>query len=491
MDATSQRRMLILALLAVAMPLSARAQAVPVQDLHLSIDHPVYSNLPVSIKADLSEIYEARYPYHEDPSDLGPNQLEVRRGGQLLPPRPFPNFGGFVRTGPQDGSAAPASAPTNRLPLHLQYAMDEPGTYSVRWTAIRHLLMANRPATVVVARSDWFTFEVEPSTPEQREAWLKKQLAAVPDDPGRLVGDFLPSLLVASPEPRVLQVILDQLYSEDQLVSGYALSSLGLFSADDLRTQALELIHHQGLSERMAYLISWNPQSRNDQEDILRTILPGLRSGDDRQVAATLTLLGSLVHSERSSWPPNSEVPAQTDRAVLAVAPNLVKRGGDTQQMLALYLGEIKSDESLSLLWQLAEGAGTGHEQALIVLTWIAGERDLPRLGELLVKPGDSDEYGRDLSSLPYGLIRGYGDRAIPYLEQAISKSPYAFVRTSSAEELALKGLPVAFSFFLDAVQNKRFYKPELVQWLMDHCGLSRSADDEVVIAFLNARLGH
>jgi hypothetical protein len=487
MAATSQRRTRILVLLAIGIPVAARAQALPVQDLHLNIDQPVYTNLPVWIKADLSYPYEARYPYREDPSDFGPNQLEVKRGGQVFLPRPFPIFGGSGGTGIMDGSAAPASAPTNRLPLHLQYSIDEPGSYSVRWTAIRHYLVNGRLATMVVARSDWLTFEVKPSTPEQRELWLKKQLAAVPHDPGQLVGDFLPSLLAVSPDPRVLQELLEQLYSRDSLVSGFALTSLGLFSADVLRTHALELVHHRGLSDRMAYLISWNPQFRDDKEDLIRTSLPGLRSDDDTQVAATLSLLGSLVHAERFSWPANSEVPGQIDHAVLDIAPNLVKRGGNVPQMLALYLGEVKSDVARGLLWQLAERT----EQALTVLAWIADDRDLPRLGEWLLKPGHSDTYGRGISTLPYSLIRGYGDRAIPYLEQAISISPYVFVRTSSAEELALKDRPAALSFFLDAVQNNRFYKPELVQWLMDHCGLSQTADDKAVIAFLNSRLRH
>jgi hypothetical protein len=87
--------------------------------------------------------------------------------------------------------------------------------------------------------------------------------------------------------------------------------------------------------------------------------------------------------------------------------------------------------------------------------------------------------------------MRGYGDRAIPYLEQAISASPYVFVRTSSAEQLALKSRPAAFRFFLDAVQNDRFYKLELVQWLKDRFSLPQSADDKAVIAFLNSRLRH
>jgi hypothetical protein len=239
----------------------------------------------------------------------------------------------------------------------------------------------------------------------------------------------------------------------------------------------------------MAYLLSWHPQFGNCREDLVRTTLPYLRSSDDRQVAATLQFLNSAVRSVKATRPANSEVSIEADRAVLAVAPNLVKRGGDIPQALALYLGGIKTDVSRGLLWQLADRTGTGHEQALIVLTWIADDRDLPILGDMLLKPGVSDFYGRDLAVLPYHILHGYGDRAIPYLEQAIAKSPYAFVQTSSAEQLVLIGRPTALNFFLDSVQNNRFYKPELVQWLKDYCGLTQTADDAAAITFLNQRL--
>lgn len=109
----------------------------------------------------------------------------------------------------------------------------------------------------------------------------------------------------------------------------------------------------------------------------------------------------------------------------------------------------------------------------------------------MLIKPGDADKYGRDLASLPYHLVRAYGDSAIPYLERAVSESPYAFVKTQSAEELALRGRPIAFDFFLDAVEKDKFYKQELVSWLKTHFAneLPGSADDATIVAFLTARL--
>ena len=84
-----------------------------------------------------------------------------------------------------------------------------------------------------------------------------------------------------------------------------------------------------------------------------------------------------------------------------------------------------------------------------------------------------------------------YGDHAVTYLERALSESPYAFVRTQSAEELALRGRPIAFRFFLDALENNRFYQQELVGWLKTRFPneVPASQDDAGVIAFLKSRL--
>jgi hypothetical protein len=177
--------------------------------------------------------------------------------------------------------------------------------------------------------------------------------------------------------------------------------------------------------------------------------------------------------------------------AVLAAAQELMERSPDVSQLLAEYLGGIKSHSAHDLLWQVAERPEPAREQALLALAWIGEAQDLPRLSELLIKPGVADKYGRELASLPYQLVRAYGERAVPYLERAVSESPYAFVRTQSAEELALRGRPIAFRCFLDAVKGDRFYKQELVVWLKTHFAneLPSSADDAAVIAFLEARL--
>jgi hypothetical protein len=484
------RRILTVAFLAMAAPSWAHAQTPNVQKFQIQLTDPAYTGMPVWIHAELSFPLEIRYPYGEDPEDFGPNRLEVKRENSLLPKVPFkPWVGG---DGIVDGSIAPATSPKNRLPLHLQYALDKPGIYSVLWTEVRHSFQDGQMAEVVVAQSDWLDFEVRQSTSEQKKNWFEKQRARVPSDAGEFAGDFLPSLLADAPDPQVLQLVLEQLYSTEPVIHGCALGSLRFFREGDIRSQVLDMLHLRGPNEELAYVVSWHaPWFQDRKDDLVRTLLPYLHSREDWQVAATLKMLGFLVHLGNFHWPPDSDVPAKSDQAVRAAAPELIGRSSEVSQILAEYLGGIKSQSSRELLWQVAERPEPAHEQALIALTWIGDAQDLPRLSELLVKPGDADKYGRDLASLPYHLVRAYGDRAVPYLERAISESPYAFVRTQSAEELALLGRPVAFRFFLDAVENGRFYKQELVGWLKTHFPneVPASADDAMVITFLKTRL--
>jgi hypothetical protein len=485
------RWILTVALLATAAPGWAHPQMSNVQKFQIQLSDPAYTGMPVWIHAELSFPLEIRYPYGEDPEDFGPSRLEVKRDNSLLPKVPFKPWAS--RGGIVDGSIAPATSPKNRLPLHLQYALDKPGIYSVRWTVVRHGFQDGQMTETVVAQSDWRDFEVRQSTPEQRKDWFEKQLAKVPSsDAGEFVGDFLPSLLANAPDPRVLQVVLEQLYSTEPLIHGCALGSLRFFREEDIRSQVLDKLHLRGPNEGLAYVISWHaPWFQDRKDDLVRTILPYLHSREDWQVAATLKMLGFLVHLGNFHWPPDSEVPPKSDQAVLVAAPELIGKSSEVSQLLAEYLGGIKSPSARELLWQVAERPEPAHEQALIALTWIGDAQDLPKLSELLVKPGDADKYGRDLASLPNQLVRAYGDTAVPYLERAVSDSPYAFVRTQSAEELALRGRTVGFRFFLDAVENGRFYKQELVGWLKTHFPkeVSGSADDAIVITFLKTRL--
>jgi hypothetical protein len=241
----------------------------------------------------------------------------------------------------------------------------------------------------------------------------------------------------------------------------------------------------------LAYVVSWKAQLFHDRQKVLAGIcIQYVQPAKSTQVAAALKMLGFVLHSQ--NWPAAPELTSWANGQVLATAPAIIADGNSSAtQQLAIYLGGIKTDRSRQLLTLIALRPGTEGEQARTALTWIGDPHDLPRLAESMTEPGDPDKYGRDRSSLPYSLVYAYGDQAIPYLESALVQSPYVFVRTQCAEELAQMGRPAAFQFFLDAVQNNRFYKQEMVRWLEDRfpSELPRSADESRVLAFLRAHL--
>jgi hypothetical protein len=144
-------RILILAMFAAAALSSAHAQVSSVQNFQIHVTNPTYAGLPVWIYAELSFPLEIHYPYGEDPGDFGPNRLELKREHHVLerlPFKPWVGGGGIV-----DGSIAPPSSPKNRLPLHLQYSLDKPGMYSVRWAVVRHNFQNGQMVETVVAQS--------------------------------------------------------------------------------------------------------------------------------------------------------------------------------------------------------------------------------------------------------------------------------------------------------------------------------------------------
>jgi hypothetical protein len=471
-------------------PSPTLAQNVSGAEFKLQITEPAYAGLPVWIQADLPRNLTAHYPYHEDPGLFGPNKIELKRDGKVLPAAIFltvPSFGGIL-----DGWIAPPGSPTNRLPLHLTYSLDTPGTYSVRWTVVRHEFSptTRQFSEIMLAQSKWLTFELKASTPKQREAWLRQELQSIPSDPGLVAGDFLPSLISQAPDPRVLRAVIDQLYSTTEAVNAYALGCVYRFPDRDIHSQTLETIRHRGANERLAYFISWRGDLfKDDSGEIVRAVLPFLRSRDDAQVVGALRTLGFTAHFGDSLLHPDLRKIA--DDAVIAVSPDLLTRGQKVTWPLASFLGEAKTPASRELPLQMVREPGPDNGQAFIALTWIANPDDLPQLGELLVKPGSNDATGRDRANLVYNLMRGYGNRAIPFLEKAVTDSPYAFVRLQSAEQLVTRGSPIAFRFFLDTVNQNTFYKAEAIRSLKDQFpkDLSPASDDAAIVAFLKARL--
>jgi hypothetical protein len=171
-----------------------------------------YVHMPVWIDVDQPAIFGISYPYSVLPLDFGGNQLEVLYKGE-----PFAPFRASI--GPGNGTVATQDSPRGRLPLHLIYRFEEPGVYSVRYTA-----RADKGI-----QSDWTDIVVESYSEAQRAVWLEAEAAkATTASRGELVGDIIPSLL-ADPDEAALSVLLTLVDDPDGLVREYARMSLLLF----------------------------------------------------------------------------------------------------------------------------------------------------------------------------------------------------------------------------------------------------------------------
>jgi len=478
---------------AISQPSASLLQSSPsvpqVQQIAIRLQAPARVGFPIWLYADLREPLVAKYHFGEDPRYFGSNRLELRRGGPSLSALQ-PESGGSGPGGVVRGSIAPPTSPQNLLPLHLAFAIDKPGIYSVRWTVIGVDVSFTPQSAIrerVLAQSNWLDFTVVAAIPADREAWLSTTLAAPPADAGLFLGDYLPSLLAAPSDRRVVQTVLNSIYSGQKLIGSCALSAFGTFPASVSVPLLMESFRLRGPVVDLAYFVSWHaPWFQDRRDEIVRNAISFLNSKNDAVAAGALQM---LIFARQFDWKGDTTALRDADNAVERSAQALATRVGPVAQTLARYLPSTGNTATRNRLWVQIERRGTEREQALIALTWIADAADLSRIGDLLIQPGNPDPRGTDLSSLPSALVRAYGDPSIPYLQKALAESPYVWVRTQSAEQLALKGEVEAFHFFLDAISSNRSYRAELVNWLKMTFRLPRDSDDSAVTAFLNEQI--
>lgn len=471
----------LLVSLSLTAQVTSRGEAIAVP-IDIEVTQPAYAGEPIWVTATSGPIQNVRYPFHAMMEDIGCNRIELKRDGVSLPQLPL--RGTADMSGIICGSAAPSGSPPHRLPLHALFDIKEPGTYSVRWTE-----MSSHGAV-----SDWVSFEVLQPTAEQHETWLSGLLAHPPGNAGLLAGDFLPSLLAGIPDPRVLKLFVNYLHADNAMVSGMAAAGLEHFPLSEVRPVITDSIVQAGPSRAIAFFATYHSGWTDVDEDrIVHAVTPFLQTSSmPSQSAAALTLLYFIFDVPNHAWPADPELKTYADREVLGAAPSVIA-SGDTEVVheLALYLGSMSLPQAHHFLQRIAERTDGAGEQARIALTWHPDPTDLASLAALLTEPGDPDFRGTDRGSLPYSLVRGYGDAALPYLEKAVSSSPYVWVRTQSAEQLALHNRQAGFKFLIETVEGNPPYRNELIQWVRSNFRqeLPPGANDQQISDFLRSQL--
>ena len=358
----------------VALTLSATAAAIvaaqSVQAIAIRVDGRARVGFPIWLHADLQGALTVRYPFGGDPRYFGSNQLELKRDGQTLLPLPGYSSGGLV--GLVAGSIAPPDSPQNRLPLHLGFVIDRPGRYSVRWTVMGGGVDPGPPPSrheQLLAQSDWLDFDVIAPPPTAQQTWLAELLGAPPTEAGAFVGDYLPSLLAAAPDSRVVQTVMDATYSPVELIASCALGTLRLFPAEVAMPLTLRTLERRGPSGSLAYFVSSHAAwFQDNREEVVRMAISFLTSNDDAIVIGALTVLNFARHFD---WP--NEAPLrEADHAVKAAASTLMTRSDRVAHQLAVTLGGTRDPDVRDLLNQIAAQHPSTREQVTIALRWLA-----------------------------------------------------------------------------------------------------------------------
>jgi hypothetical protein len=356
----------------------------------------------------------------------------------------------------------------NRLPLHLWYRFDKPGLYEVRY-ARRGGLPGTRDSAPVF-QTAWARIEIQSAEPTISRVR--------PQDPAEAISDYLPGIL-GFPDAAHFSLVAEYLYHPNETVRQYTSLGLAYWPDDEINRSLAELLHTRGPSDVVVERTFRTPGA-------VDFILPYLRSDNPVLIRGAVTGVTRLLFAD----PPllSAESRVRTENALIAAVENVLRTGdGQTGNNYASALGGVHDPRARDLLWDFVN-RDVLTEQSLIAITWFRNPADLPRLATLLEAPAKGDAMQRTYASLPYAIHRAYGDAAIPLLESAIEGSGHVWVQTNCARELVQAGHRSGFAFIAQAIEQNKFYRREMVQFVEDSFPELRGADDSKVLAFLKAR---
>jgi len=418
---------------------SSRPVAVPlgIETTTLSLEGKARVGMPVWLRVKLPYEQEPslRYPFMIFPAAFGCNEIEVRRDGKLLPriaDLASQAFMGITIAGNICGSVALSSEPhfKGRIPLHLQYRFDQPGTYEVR------LIESSPGSQAPPVSTDWTPIEILPAG--DRPQWLADLSAHAPTSAADLLSDFLPDLL-GIPDEQSLAILTGYLYHADRIVREYAMYGLTYWPKPQAEAAAWDLLRVNGPSDvTIEYLTHFAPDHAAQMAEVS---IPFLQSDSQVLTLGALRAISRIVLATDSRV--SAPLRARAEDALMRAADHFAQADPQTVNDYVSAIGQAHDARAHDLLWDLAN-RHVGFEQAVIALTWLKQPPDLPKLAELALQPSDGRTQEHELASLPYALHNAFGDTALPYLKRMAELSPYARVRIESARELALAGRPAA-----------------------------------------------
>ena len=445
----------------------------------VALEAPARVGLPVWLKVSSHD--EIRYPFYTVPDWHVCHDVEVRKDGQPFPrfkplPTALPQM--VVFAGPPCGILyLPGKVGhPGSIPLHVMYRFDHPGVYEVRYVERMPWGEPNAPNLM----SPWTRIEIQAGTPEERAQWLAEISSHAPSDATGLLTGYLPDIL-GVPDDRSLQLLTPYLNYPDAMVRQYVSYALSYWPGEQASKAVLAGIRAQGPSEDSARLLSFSKEMITvaEAEAAVQVALPYLKSDSAISLKGAIDMVGWIALAENSQI--SGALKKRAADALIDAEGQVVGLGNrEIANTYVAVLGSMKDDRAGKILWSFVE-RDIAHEQAIIALAWLHSPADLPKLALKAFPPsplpGDSGP-----TSLPGALRYSYGDAALPYIEEMLQRSPYVFVRTASARELVNAGRPSGFAFIVDAIQQNRSYRGEMIQFLRDRFSEIRQGDDAAAL---------
>jgi hypothetical protein len=409
----------------------------------ISLAQPAYTDMPVWMKVEFSDDSGMiEYPYDQGPAGFGCNEVEVRKDGKLLPQNPDSDWlqrYGSSGSGPicGGGNYARASNHMGRLPLHLLYRFDVPGTYEVRLT------VWSRPAEFgqrgeMWARSEWTPIDVLPSKPHRRAEWLENLRMRAPVDAAEFLSDALPGVL-GIPDDVSFEILTGYLYHPNVFVRRQAMYGLSYWPDDFASKRLLVLLHTKGPSDAPIEFLARQPKF--------------CAAHPAETVEATLPFL---------------------ERGARALDPQ-------SRRYLGFIVAATKDGRAHTLVRTLLDD---GDDDMLYPLVSFGDPADLPGLSAILANPTGPGAY------LPEQLYRSFGDAAVPYLERTLSGSPGMTAAQNIARQLMAIGDPAGFQFAARSIERKDASRAAMIRALMGQFPELKPASDDAIAAFARKRAG-
>lgn len=446
----------------------------------VSLDQPAHTDMPVWLKVELPFQWGSiRYPFVLGPAGFGCNEVEVRRNGTVLDLLPGSNWArhGMTFSGNICGSYALPSEPraVDRLPLHLLYRFDTPGTYEVRFT-LRTGPSGMSPQAEIRAQSEWTPIEILPSNPRQRAECLDALRQRAQADTAEILPDVLPSVL-GLPDEASLEIVTGYLYHPNSSVRRYALNGLSYWPEDSTSHRLLALLHTKGPSDELVQFLIRQPEFlAAHAAEIEKTSLPFLASDSP-------VLIDGAIMALRQAPPGNPALLEAMLRSGGKIAVRADVQGrGDLLEMMAA----TKDERVHTLLRKLVED---GHDLVIHALASFRDSNDLSRLGAILNAPVQGG--GDRLIYLPELLYQTFGNAAVPYLESALRGSPGRFTLRNIASQLMAAGDPAGFQYALSVMDQKGALRTDIVEAMKNRFPELKDANDDTIRSFLKARAGN